>query len=124
MKISPLLHGQQTGTDLDAITNKLYFIYKLSDKQINWLNTIIYSDKYFHINYWSLTHTFFGMAWGFLKKYNNKFNILNFVIFHTLFEIWELWAFGYQNIQDVDVKEWIDIVMDTIFGLIGVCIMI
>lgn len=114
---SPLLTGKRTDTPLDLITYNLYFLFPLSDSQIQWLNKPIYSDKYFHINNWSLTHTLFGMFWGILRKWFPFFSLVNYLIFHTLFEIWEVIAI--HKLGNLDFRETLDIIMDTIFGVIG-----
>ncbi len=112
---SPLLHGQQTGTPLDLITERLYFIWPLTDEQVEWLNTVIYRDSLFHINYWSLTHTFFGFLWGMAG-----FPLFSFIVFHSLFELWELWAGGYLSGRySFTSREIADVISDTLFGVIG-----
>ena len=59
----------------------------------------------------------FGMIWGLLYRYVNKkwFSGRNYLIFHTLFEIWELYAIG----GPLTIPEFVDIIMDTIFGYAG-----
>jgi hypothetical protein len=48
------------------------------------------------------------------------FTLGGLLVFHTLFEIWELWAGGYlTKIRTLDFPEMVDVVMDTIFSLIG-----
>lgn len=118
MKSSPLLTGYKTGTSLDWITYRLFFLIPLSQKQVDFLNKVIYKDSIFHINYWSLTHTLFGMIWGIMSMFHPMFNIFNYLIFHTLFEIWELYAI--QN--TLNLQEFVDIIMDTLFGLMGLLI--
>ena len=91
-KTSPLLHGQQTGTPLDAITNRLFFIWPLSENHVEWLNTTIYTDDLFWINYWSLTHMLYGFLWGlFFYNYGFWVALFSFLVTHTIFEVWELW---------------------------------
>lgn len=121
---TPLLHGSKTHTPLDLITENLYFIFPLNPDQVDFLNTIIYSDKYFHINYWSLTHLIFGIFWGIMHIFlPNIFSILNYFLFHTIFEFWELYAGGYLTGEHpIIIPEIIDIIMDTLFGLIGILI--
>ena len=121
---SPLLHGQETGTALDAITKRLYFIWPLTRDQVRWLNTVIYSDDLFHVNYWSLTHAFFGFLWGLVSGVwqtgRGVFSLVNYLVFHTLFELWELWAGGYLGGGRIlDVRELMDVVVDTMFGVAG-----
>ncbi len=120
METSPLLYGQETKTALDLITKRLYFIWPLSKKQIEWLNTVIYKDQIFLINYWSFTHTFFGFLWGLAEVFWSKrvFSVTNYLIFHSLFELWELWAGGYLTGQRaLNLAELVDVVMDTLFGV-------
>lgn len=122
MTVSPLLHGKETGTPLDLTIQKLYFLFPLSKKQVEFLNTIIYKDEYFWINYWSLTHTGFGMFWGLMNKlvHPKIFSLHNFVWFHTIFEIWELWAGGYlTGKQPLTIQELLDVLMDSLFGIFG-----
>jgi len=117
---SPLLHGRTVGTPLDNITNRLYFIFPLSKNAVEWLNTVIYKDDIFWINYWSLTHTLFGIFWGLLYKWNPFFNLQNLIIFHTIFEIWEFWAGGYfSGTREIILPEIIDTLMDTLFAIGG-----
>ena len=117
-KESPLLEGYSTGTQLDAITYRLFFIFPLTESQVQFLNTVIYKNDSIHINYWSLTHTLFGMIWGLFHLYDKKwFSFRNYVIFHTLFEIWEVYAIS--KFENLNLKEWNDILLDTIFGSIG-----
>ena len=117
---SPLLTGFRTGTPIDLITYRLYFLFPLSEKQVEFLNRPIYRDKWFNINNWSLTHTFFGWLWGLMGRYYNAqlFSLTNYLIFHTLFEIWEVWAIHLPFWQ-LDIVEIIDILMDTLFGVMG-----
>jgi len=119
---TPLLHAIPTKTPLDLVTEKFFFIFPITPKQMEWLNTIIYKDSTFWINYWSLTHTLLGMIYGILSfKFPTKFTIMRYIILHTIFEIWELWAAGYlTGIRQLVYQELVDIIMDTIFGLIGV----
>lgn len=122
---SPLLHGQLTKTPLDLVTERIFFIWPVTREQVKWLNTIIYRDDLFWINYWSLTHTFIGLLWGVLHVLcPSFFSIRNYIIAHTLFEIWELWAGGYFTGQHpLIVQEIVDLIMDTLFGLAGVYLM-
>jgi hypothetical protein len=126
-KVSPLLHGKITGTPLDAITTRLFFIFPLSRDAIKWLNTIIYRNDDFGIwiNYWSYTHTLWGMLWGLAHYFLSQklFSVRNFLIFHTLFEVWELWAGGYFYNSKLNSAEIIDIIFDTIFACIGLILM-
>jgi hypothetical protein len=126
MKVSPLLHGVETKNSLDLITKRLYFIWPLSPNQVEWLNTIIYKDDLFWINYWSLTHLVFGVIWELIRKctgYNTLFGLTSYLVVHTIFEIWELWAGGYlSGVFPLDKQEIMDCVMDTIFGLAGIFI--
>ena len=120
---SPLLHGQVTGTPLDLITKRLYFIWPLTDRQVEWLNTKIYQDDLFLINYWSFTHTLFGMLWGYLSA-GFRFwpTLLSYLITHSIFELWELWAGGYigfHPLYRLDYREIADVIMDTLFGIVG-----
>lgn len=119
---SPLLHGHQTGTGLDLITNRLFFIIPLTPQQIDFLNTPLFTPGPFYVNMWSLTHTLFGMIWGIAEKYlPNIFSVQNFIIFHTIFELWELWTGGYlDGPRTLDFREVLDIMMDTLFGLLGI----
>ena len=114
-KPSPLLHGYLTNTPLDWI------IKFLTPKQVAWLNTIIYRDQIFWINYWSLTHTIWGFIWGLMEIFtsSNMFNLKSLIIAHTLFEIWELWAGGYLWDRSFNFPEMIDCVMDTLFTIPG-----
>lgn len=117
---SPLLHGQKTKTPLDLITERLFFVFPLNDKQIQFLNTIIYKDDLFWINYWSLTHTLFAMIWALIGKIIPVFNLKNYLIFHTTFELWELWAGGYLTGEHaLTIQELVDGLMDTLFGIVG-----
>src|SRR3990172_6085627 len=116
-KQSALLTGYRTGTPLDLITYRLYFLFPLSQSQVEWLNQPIYRDNLFEINNWSLTHTFFAWIWGLLNRYYNAkwFSLTNYLILHTLFEIWEVWAI-HIPVKELDGAEIVDIIMDTIFG--------
>lgn len=116
---SPLLTGYKTNTPLDLITYNLYFLFPLTQEQVNTLNTVIYSDEYFHINYWSLTHLFGGIIWGILNYFYPKiFSLTNYIILHTIFEIWELHSI-HLPLNELTIQEIIDIIMDTIFGVVG-----
>jgi len=119
---SPLIHGQMTQTPLDLVTERLFFLIPLTKEQVKWLNTVIYSDNLFWINYWSLTHTLVALFWGILHvMWPDVFSIRNYLIAHTLFEIWELWAGGYlTGKQKLIIQEVVDIIMDTLFGLMGI----
>lgn len=126
---SPLLVGQVTETPLDLVTSRLLFTFPLNSQQVEWLNTVIYEDDVFYINYWSLTHTFFGMIWGLLMvcifyyfpSISSYLTVTNYLILHTLFEIWEMWAGGYFTGEfELTLQELVDGVMDTLFGLAGV----
>lgn len=123
METSPLLHGQKTNTPLDLITERLYFVWPLSKRQIEWLNTVIYNRYPFWINYWSLTHFGWGVIWALLGSLSNQkgvFSLPGLLIFHTVFELWELWAGGYlSGAHILDVAEFVDIVMDTVFAVLG-----
>lgn len=129
---SPLLHGQKTGTPLDLITERLYFIWPLSQSQIEWLNTPVtamgkWATTYpFWINYWSFTHVGWGVIWAALRALTGQtklFSLTGLLIFHTVFEVWELWAGGYimggPHRHRLDLAEWVDIIMDTIFSAMG-----
>lgn len=119
---SPLLVGQVTETPLDLVTNRLLFTFPLNEKQISFLNTVIYQDDLFYINYWSLTHTFFAMIWGFMMlQWPSHFTVFRYLMVHTLFEIWEMWAGGYFSGRfQLTLPELVDGVMDTLFGLAGI----
>lgn len=119
---SPLIHGQITKSALDQVTERLFFVWPLTEKQVEWLNTVLYKDDLFWINYWSFTHTLIGFFWGLLYLWNPTiFSIRNYLISHTIFEFWEAWAGGYfSGIRKLTVPEIIDGVMDTFFGLAGV----
>ncbi len=122
---SPLLHGQVTKgvySPLDLVTQRIFFLIPITPTQIEWLNRIIYRDNLFWINYWSLTHTFVGLFWGLLHAlWPDTFSIWNYLIAHTLFELWELWAGGYfSGKHPFIIQEFVDIIMDTLFGLAGV----
>lgn len=119
---SPLLVGQTTNSPLDLVTSRLLFIWPLTDSQVKWLNTVIYQDSLFYINYWSLTHTFFGMIWGlFMLRWPKIFTIGQYILLHTIFEIWEAWAGGYFSGRfKMTLNELVDGLMDTLFGLAGV----
>jgi len=123
---SPLIHGQLTKSPLDMVTERLFFIWPLTQDQVKWLNTVIYRDNLFWINYWSLTHTLIGMFWGLLYLWNpSVFSIKNYLIAHVLFELWEMWAGGYfTGEHQLIIQEVIDGVMDTLFGLAGVFLVI
>lgn len=119
---TPLLHAIPTKTPLDLVTERFFFFFPITKEQMEWLNTIIYRDEHFWINYWSLTHTFLGMIYGIFRNlYPNIFTIKLYIILHTLFEIWELWAGGYlTGQQELIYQEVIDMIMDTLFGLAGI----
>lgn len=120
--VSPLLHAIKTNTPLDLVSERFFFIIPLNYEQIQWLNTVIYKDNLFWINYWSLTHTFLGFIYGLFQRiWPEYFTIKNYLILHTLFEIWELWASGYlTGERKLVLQEILDIIMDTLFGFIGV----
>ena len=121
MKPSPLLHGRRTGTPLDRTLEKLYFVFPISDAQAQHLNTVIYGDRLFWINYWSLTHAFFGFLWGLMSfALPDLFSLGTYLVVHTMFELWELWAGGYLTGQEpLTVQELMDVLMDTLFGVAG-----
>lgn len=123
---SPLLHGQVTKSPLDLVTERIFFIIPITARQVQFLNRIIYRDNLFWINYWSLTHTFFGLLWGLLHLFWPRlFSIRNYIIVHTIFEIWELWAGGYfTGKHPLIIQEIVDLIMDTLFGLLGVYLVI
>lgn len=113
---SPLIHGQITGTPGDIITTRLYFLVPLSKSQIDFLNTSIV----YNINLWSITHINWGILFGLLSlKYPQVFNLVSLVVIHTLFEIWELWAFGYFDEVPLDCREVLDVLFDTLFAVLG-----
>lgn len=122
---SPLIHGKIIKTPLDNITKNLWFIFPLNQKQINFLNTVIYKNRYIWINYWSLTHIIPAIVFGliFNKAGNNKINKKNLIIYlilHSLFEIWELYAGGYLSGKfKIDIMEINDIIFDTLFAILG-----
>lgn len=124
-KPSSLLHGHITNTPLDSITTRLFFIFPLSKDAIHWLNTIIYRNDNLGlwINYWSGTHMLWGMLWGLARIFTRSsfFSTNALLITHLLFEIWELWAAGYvQNkFENLIPAEIIDLILDTIFAMIG-----
>jgi hypothetical protein len=119
---TPLLHAEVTDTPLDLVSERFFFLIPLRKETIEWLNTVIYKNEHFWINYWSLTHTFIGILWGLaMKLYPNVFTVWRYIIAHTLFEIWEAWAGGYLTGQrQLVYQEVIDALMDTIFGLLGI----
>lgn len=124
IKPTPLLHAIPTKTPLDLVIERLFFVIPLSREGMEWLNTIIYQDEVFWINYWSLTHTLLGMVYGiFHLLWPETWTIWNYLVLHTLFELWELWAGGYLTGESKLIyQEIVDLVMDTIFGLLGVYI--
>lgn len=120
--MTPLLHGQITDTPLDAITKRLFFVIPLSRNAIEWLNTIVYrnDDLGIWINYWSGTHVLWGILWGLAGQlFPSVFTALGLLIFHSLFELWELWAGGYFERRQLIRAEVIDIFFDTVFAMIG-----
>jgi len=126
MSSSPLLHGQKTQSPLDLITERLYFIWPLSRRQIEFLNRPILPSlqRYpFWINYWSLTHVGWGIIWALLQHWtgwSSIFNLTGLVIFHSVFELWELWAGGYlTGIRRLTFEEMVDVFMDTVFAVVG-----
>lgn len=126
---SPLLHGQQTGTPLDRITNYLFFVWPITKQQVDWLNTPVYTRYPFWINYWSLTHVGWGMLWALLGWATGRpqlFGGWTLLVVHTLFELWELWAGGYLTGQPgksgqraLTFEELVDVAMDTVFAMVG-----
>jgi len=114
---SPLLEGYKTGKPIDLITYNLLFMIPITQKQVDWLNTVIYKDKLFHINYWSLSHMLFGIVWGLLNKHwsDNIFNTKLLLIAHTIFELWEWYAIR----SPVNIQEFVDTIMDTVFAYVG-----
>lgn len=110
--VSPLLVGFPTDTPLD------YLLKPFTKEQIDFLNKDIYVDSTFHINNWSLLHLLSGLIWGLLYKKHPFFNLLNFVILHSIFEFWEVWAVHLVQ-ECFTFKELVDIIMDTLFGIVG-----
>ena len=123
--VTPLLHAIPSKTPLDLVTERFFFLIPLSKEQMEWLNTIIYQDEIFWINYWSLTHTFLGIVYGiFYYLYPNIFTVNRYILLHTFFELWELWGGGYLTGEhQLIYQEIVDIIMDTIFGLTGLYLM-
>ena len=125
---SPLLHGKITNTPLDFVTTRLYFIFPLSYNAIQCLNTIVYrnDDLGLWINYWSGTHILWGIIWGLAHIILSKsiFSVNNFVITHSIFELWALWAGGFlsNNAQKLNAPEILDTLLDTIFACLGMLI--
>ncbi len=119
---SPLITGKLEQTPLDMVTERLLFTLPLNAEQIQWLNTPIWAGEKVHINYWTLTHFFFGMVSGILY-YQTRWKIFSlpaYFIQHALFELWELWAGGYlDGRHPLTVMEVNDILIDTLFGLLG-----
>ena len=113
---SPLLVGQIKGTPLDLITKRLYFIFPLTDKSIKYLNKPVLPEIQLKIldfilqnhrtkgvyvyNNWTYTHFIFAFVCGLFGV-----GLKNYMIFHTLFEIWELWAGGYKYFNLKKKKE-------------------
>lgn len=119
---SPLLHGKITKTPLDLVTDRLYGLFPLDERQIQYLNTIIYKDNVFWINYWSFTHFFLGFFVGFVFK--RYLTIRTYSKLHILFELWELWAGGYivpvNNVSHkLDIQEITDTLLDITLGILG-----
>jgi len=117
---SPLLHGKITKTPLDLVTDRLYGLFPLNNKQIEYLNTIIYKDKFFWINYWSFTHFFLA----FFAAYLNITSMKTYVILHITFELWELWSGGYiteinGTKHNIDIQEITDTLLDILIATIG-----
>jgi hypothetical protein len=134
---SPLLVGQETGGPLDNITKRLFFIFPLSKESITFLNRplfpktqlkildLILQDKrtkdVYVLNYWSFTHFAYAFFFG-----SFGVGLIEYLIFHTLFELWELWAGNYQyfNLESegrpLIPEEIIDILFDTLFAAMGI----
>ena len=119
---SPLIHGKINNTPLDNITQNLWFIFPLNKQQIKFLNTVIYKNKYIWINYWSLTHIVPAIIFGLIFN-KNEFNLkilIIYIILHTLFELWELYAGGYFSGKfKINIIEINDIIFDTLFAVLG-----
>jgi hypothetical protein len=114
LQTKPILVGTPSESPGDIIRKKLYFLFPLTDPQIDFLNGLLIKNTEPPINYWSLTH----LMWGVAARLSGMGLTSTFLI-HTIFEVWEALAFGYFIIRPFDSVEAMDSVLDTIFAVIG-----
>jgi hypothetical protein len=94
------------------------FIYKYP-------NTSRESDYIFYIQWWSIVHLINGIIVGYLYLYfgyNNKRYFINMLIFHIIWEIWQI-IIGMSNPYNIIGRNGlIDTTVDTILFMIGASI--
>lgn len=67
------------------------------------------------------------MLWGLAAVLASEiFTPMRLLALHTVFEVWELWAFGYvdDNFKRMVPSEMIDLIFDTIFAMLGMWVVL
>jgi hypothetical protein len=74
-------------------------------------------DSLYYVNYWHFVHMFTGVAFSyFFMRYGILDIVIRYVLLHTLWELWQI----YIGMTRLNMRGGIDILNDTLFGLIGV----
>lgn len=83
----------------------------------NILETYIIGDdtSYFYISLWSFVHMSTGVVYGYFTKWSVAF----YIWLHSIWELWQI-LIGMTNIDTL--RGAIDIVVDTIMGVLGVVV--
>ena len=106
--------SQSGGTLLDKIVDSI-----ISPNVVLFLNQTLYRNPFIILNYWSFVHILSGISFYFLKpkKYKIKDWFMIWLYGNILFEIIEyVLALGGNPLF---VEEFIDIIWDILWGLLG-----
>ena len=80
------------------------------------------SKKTFYVSGWSIVHIINGIIFGYIYlyfKYDSRFYILKMFAIHTIWEIWQIIIGMSKPYKLIGHSNLIDIIMDTIFFMLG-----
>ncbi len=79
---------------------------------VKFLDTYILGDKHslLYLNYWHINHFLSGLLFGLFQA--------SFLLYFVLHTLWELWQLGI-GMTPRSLRGFLDILMDTLVGLLG-----
>lgn len=79
-----------------------------------WLYKSLIKTDLIDINGWSLIH----LMVGFIASYAFGMGFWTFFVLHAIWEFYQI-VIGMSDIYNLPITEWIDILFDTLFALVG-----
>lgn len=74
-------------------------------------------ESLYYVNYWHFVHMLTGIAFSyFFMGYGILETVIRYILLHSIWEFWQI----YIGMTRLNARGGIDILNDTLFGLIGV----